>query len=120
MNPINLLIRFFLELFAIGSVGLWAWHHFNGVSKLIFTLLCPLAIAVVWAVFAVPNDPSRSGKTVIRTSGILRLLIELSVFALGFICFSQLGYQKWALVYIILVIGHYLASYKRIKWLIKQ
>ncbi|MBD5075212.1 DUF2568 domain-containing protein, partial [Xanthomonas citri pv. citri] len=64
LNQTNLLLRFTLEIAALISLGVYAWISFNGYFKYVLTLVLPIAVMIVWSVFAVPHDPSRSGQTV--------------------------------------------------------
>jgi len=80
----------------------------------------PLVAAVLWGTFAVPDDPSRSGQAPVPTSGILRLLLELSFFAFATFALiaSQQASSGWALA--IVTLFHYAISYERTPWLIKN
>ena len=76
--------------------------------------------AAMWGVFAVKDDPSRSGKTVIPTSGIIRLILELVFFGLAAWALFDLGYLKTGFAFSFLVVLHYALSFDRILWLIKH
>ncbi len=75
---------------------------------------------IIWTVFAVPNDPSRNGQTVIAVNGITRLVIELMIFgiAVAALYFSDL--KTVSLSFLCLIILHYIFSAERIKWLLNQ
>ena len=60
-HPINLAIRFLLEITALITMGFWGWRQSEGWFRYILALIIPILAAVVWGTFAVPNDPSRSG-----------------------------------------------------------
>lgn len=119
-HPVNLFIRFLLELIALLSVGLWGWKSFEGAFQYILGLGLPILMTIIWGTFAVPDDPSRSGKAPIPVSGLIRLVIEFIFFALAVWTLDQLEYTglSYALCGIVLV--HYLVSYDRIKWLLSQ
>lgn len=117
-NPLNLALRFILELVALYSVGRWAWQRHEPPLNYVLVLLAPLVFATIWGVFAVPNDPSRSGKAPIPTPGILRLLIELGLFGISVWAMHQFTEASYALIFAAIIIIHYLLSYDRIKWLI--
>lgn len=119
-HPINLIIRFLLEITTLVSAGMWAWNISHGWAGLILTFALPVFIAVIWGIFAVPNDPSRSGKAPIVTPGIIRLLIELSIFAFASWAFFDIELTIIGLVFGIVVIVHYIVSYDRIKWLLTK
>jgi len=74
----------------------------------------------VWGVFAVPNDPSRSGAAPIAVPGMLRLAIEAIIFIFAVWALYDVGFTRlsWALGIIVAI--RYLTSYDRILWLIRQ
>lgn len=55
-NPINLTVRFFLELTALIAMGFWGWKQGEGLLRFVLALSIPIVAAVMWGVFAVPND----------------------------------------------------------------
>ena len=120
-HPLNLILRFLLELTALVTLGIWGWQYGDG-SWLGYVLAAglPILAAVVWGVFNVPNDPSRSGKAPVVVPGIIRLTIELMLFALAIWALYDLSYTRYSWILGVVVIMHYIASYDRILWLIKQ
>ncbi|MFT4523679.1 MAG: hypothetical protein ACI8ZN_002634 [Bacteroidia bacterium] len=119
-NPINLALRFLLELVALTSAGVWGWKHGNGWWKYALAFGIPVLMAVLWATFAVPNDPSRSGAAPIPTNGIIRLILELIFFAFATWVLFDTEHEILAKVFGIITIVHYLVSYDRIQWLISN
>lgn len=119
-HPINLIIRFLLEITALVSAGMWAWNKNQGWTGLILAFTLPVILAVIWGVFTVPDDPSRSGKAPIVTPGIIRLIIELSIFAFATWAFFDIELIITGLVFGIVVLVHYLVSYDRVKWLLTK
>ena len=119
-HPINLAFRFLLELTAIFVFGFWGHSQAGGGTGILLAVLLPLLFAVLWGVFAVREDPSRSGKTVVQTPGILRLLLELGLFGLAAWMLLDLDYSLLALILGLAVIIHYIFSFDRITWLLKQ
>ena len=119
-HPINLAIRFLLEVSALLAMGLWGWRQSEGWLRFVLAFGIPLIMAVVWGTFAVPNDPSRSGEALIAVPGILRLVIELAIFAFAIWALYDLEYTRISLILGIIVALHYIASYDRILWLVKQ
>ena len=119
-HPINLLIRFLLEVVALLSVGMWGWRQSDGILKFVLAIGIPIILVAIWGVFAVPNDPSRSGTAPIVTPGVIRLVIELVFFGLATTSLYDMGMYKLSLVYGGVVALHYLISYDRIKWLMLQ
>ena len=119
-HPINLTLRFILELTALFSMGLWGWKYGEGFQRLLFAFGIPFIAAIVWAVFAVPNDPSRSGSAPVPTPGIIRLFIELLIFTTATWSFINSGFKILGWVFAIIVLLHYVISYDRIIWLLKR
>lgn len=119
-HPINLIFRFFLELTAIFFFGFWGYHLGGKGLGIILAVIFPLSFAVLWGVFAVRGDPSRSGKTVVQTPGVIRLLLELILFGAAAWMMLDLDYSTLALVFGSAVVLHYFLSFNRITWLLKQ
>lgn len=119
-HPLNLALRFLLELTAWGAVGLWGWKTTDGLLRYVLAVGLPLLVIGLWVVFAVPNDPSRSGNAPIPVPGTFRLLLELAIFAAGAWALWAAGYAQWGLMLAILVVLHYTISYDRIAWLLQQ
>ena len=119
-NPINLALRFVLEIIMFVAMALWGWRQGDGFLRFVFALGVPLIAAILWGTFAVPGDPSRSGKSPVRTPGIIRLLLELALFGFGTWAIYDMGYVTVSMVYGALVLIHYGLSYDRILWLVKQ
>ena len=119
-NPINLALRFILELVALYTMGYWGWTQHEGGMRFLLALGLPLLAAVLWGTFAVPNDPSRSGKAPIPVKGIIRLLLELAFFALAAWFLFDAGQFLWGRILGTVVLVHYLISYDRIGWLLKR
>jgi len=119
-HPVNLALRFLLELTALVAYGAWGYSLSEGGLRFIYALLFVMLFAALWGVFAVKGDPSRSGKTVVQTPGLLRLILELALFGSAcWILFHQ-GFSLPAWIFSGLVGIHYLSSYDRIAWLVKQ
>lgn len=119
-HPLNLGLRFILEMMALFSLAIWSWTQFEGWQRNILVIGLPLLFALIWGIFAVPNDPSRSGKTVVKTPGLIRLILELGLFLLSGLALFYSGYHMVAAFYLLIVIIHYIISFDRIKWLLSQ
>ena len=119
-NPINLAFRFLLELVALFALGWWGWSQGEGPLRYLLVLGIPVLAAVLWGTFAVPDDPSRSGRAPVPVPGVVRLLLELSFFAVavGALFAVQATTVGWLLG--IAVCIHYALSYDRIRWLLRQ
>jgi len=119
-HPVNLLVRFVLEVSALLAMGVWGWHQGDGILRILVAVGVPLICAILWGVFAVPGDPSRSGSTVIPIPGVLRLVLELAIFTFAVWTLIDIGAVKlcWSLGIITTV--HYMISYDRLLWLLAQ
>ena len=119
-HPVNMAVRFLLEMSALVSLGLWGWKQSEGWLRFILAFGIPIIFAVIWGTFAVLDDPSRSGKAPIVTSGIVRLAIEIGFFVCATWSLYDMGFNKVSLAFGIIVVLHYIISYDRIKWLMSQ
>ena len=116
-NPINLGVRFLLELSILASLGYWGWTEHNGIWRFLWGVGLPLAAAVVWGTFRVPNDP---GPAPVRVPGFVRLLLELGLFAAAVAFLFAAGRSTIGVVIGVLVVLHYAVSYDRILWLLER
>lgn len=119
-HPINLLVRFLLELIVLAAVGYWGWKQGNELTRYLYVIGIPIILMTIWGVFAVPDDPSRSGNAPIPTPGVIRLLVELLFFALGVGAFFDLGMNQKGMIFGALVVLHYALSYDRMVWLLSK
>lgn len=119
-NPINLAVRFILEIGALLALGWWGWNLADGILRFVLAVGIPVLAAVVWGTFAVPDDPSRSGKAPVRVSGIVRLLIELAFFIAATWALFSTGASTLGWIFAIAVVIHYAVSYDRILWLVRH
>ena len=102
-HPINLAVRFLLEIAALIALGWWGWNSGTGAWRFVLALGLPILAAVFWGTFAVPDDPSRSGKAPIPVPGLVRLLFELGFFASASAALYFTGLQAAALIFGIIV-----------------
>ncbi len=120
-HPLNLAIRFLLEIAALIAVGVWGWQYGNETwLTYILAIGLPVIAAAIWGLFNVPNDPSRSRAAPIVVSDIVRLTLELLIFSLATRALYELSYTQLSWLLGSIVILHYLVSYDRILWLTKQ
>ena len=119
-NPLNNALRFLLEMWAIMVYAYWGYHLTASGWRVPLAVIMSFGFMFLWGVFAVRGDPSRSGKTVIQTPGVLRLILELALFAAAvFMLFSQ-GHSQLAWFSLAAIFLHYLLSFDRLAWLLKQ
>lgn len=128
-HPINLAVRLLLEVFAyvvMGSRALagrtrdWGATQGQGLLRFVLALGIPALFAILWGTFAVPDDPSRSGRAPVPIPGLLRLALELAFFAFAAWALYNLGNALFSAILAALVTLHYILSYDRIAWLIRQ
>ena len=112
----NLALRFLLELVALGAFGYWAWETQTGSSRLALTVALPLVVAVFWGGFRVPGD---GGDPAIRAvSGPLRLALEALVFGGATLALWAAGRPAVAVGFALVVLGHNLLAWRRLRWLL--
>lgn len=119
-NPINLGVRFLLEVAALIAVGYFGWNLATGVVRFLLAFGLPIVAATAWAVFRVPGDASASGEAPVQVPGWLRLLLEIALFAFAAWGLSATGKPTLATILAVVVIIHYLVSYDRILWLLRS
>jgi hypothetical protein len=119
-HPVNLAIRFLLEIAALVAIGYWGWSQHDGNLRYLLAIGGPIPAAVLWSTFAVPDDPSRSGKTPVPVPGVIRLVLELAIFAFATWALYEAGNSLLALILAAAVVVHYALSTDRIAWLLKQ
>ncbi|MCP4309834.1 MAG: YrdB family protein [Bacteroidetes bacterium] len=120
MKHVNLALRLLMEVAAIITFGVWGYSLSGSGIRIILAVFFPLLFATLWGVFAVKDDPSRSGKTVVSTPGVIRLFLELALFAAATWMLFNLGYTTSGWVLGGAVVLHYIISFDRIAWLLKQ
>lgn len=119
-HPLNLALRFLLEIAALVAIGYWGFSQHAGIWRFVVGLGGPLVAAVLWGIFAVPDDPSRSGRAPVPVPGILRLLLELAVIGFGAWALFDADSPVLALILAGLTVFHYALSYDRVNWLLRQ
>ena len=120
MNSANLALRFLLELAALAGFAVWAWQLVDGLWRYGLAFAVVLFVMMLWSVFAVPDDPSRSGNAPFPVPGFVRLVLELAILFGGAYAWYLGGYSWAGLVIGILIAIHYGLSVPRIMWLLQQ
>ena len=119
-NPLNLVLRFILEIAALFALGYWGWSQHEGIWRFVWSIGLVILAAVIWGTFAVPDDPSRSGSAPLPVPGVVRLVIELVLFAAGTWAFIASGQPMWGAALGLFTVIHYVLSYDRVIWLLKH
>jgi hypothetical protein len=120
VKQINLGLRFLLEITALVAAGIWGWSEATGIFQYFFAVGIPVLFATIWGIFAVPDDPSRSGKTFVAVPGWLRLIIELILLGFAAWSFFDLGYRRLGSLFTSFLLLHYLFFFDRIRWLLRH
>ena len=92
VNPINLALRFFLEVIALGAIGWWGWGA-DGllVESSVWRLWSFCSPQLFGALSPFPTTPSRGGSGLVQVPGIARLALELLVFGGAAYALRSLG-----------------------------
>jgi len=115
----NLALRFGLELGAMAGIAAAAWKLAPGATRWVAVIAAPIAVAAVWGIFNVIDDPSRSGAAPIEVNGWARLAIELLILGTGAAAIAFAARRDLGIAFALLVVFHYAASTSRIEWLIQ-
>jgi len=119
-HPLNLALRLLLEIAALVAIGYWGFAQHSGIWRFLIGIGGPVIAAAIWGTFAVPDDPSRSGKAPVPVPGVLRLIIELSLFGFAVWALYDAGSSMLALIMASITVIHYALSYDRVAWLLRQ
>lgn len=113
-------LRLLIEIGLFAGIVGAASMNYEGATVWIASVVGIVVTAAIWGVFAVPNDPSRSGKTVVVTPGLVRLIIELSLFGVvtAWLAIGE-GYIPAAVLGGATVV-HYVSWPARIRWLVRN
>ena len=110
-NPLNLTVRFILELSALATMGYWGWNTGDGPFRWLLTIAAPLLAATIWGVFRVPGDP---GKAPVPIPPPARLLLEATFFGFAIWCLFATAQELLGWTMLIVTGLHYTLSYDRI------
>lgn len=116
-HPLNLGLRFLLELAALFAMGYWGWTQHTGLARFLWAVGLPLVFSVAWGTFRVPGDP---GPAPVAVPGVVRLLLETVFFGVAVWSLYASGRESWALVLGLLLLIQYGLSYDRILWMIRR
>jgi hypothetical protein len=119
LHPLNLAVRFLLEIAALVAIGYWGFSQHDGIWQFLLGLGLPLLAAAAWGIFAVPGDRTRSGDAPVPVPGGVRLLLELALFALAAWALFDAGNTVLALILAVVTALHYALSYDRIGRLLR-
>lgn len=118
-HPINLALRFILEIAALIALGYWGWMANEGVLRYALAISLPIAAAVLWATFRVTGEAG-ADQPIFAVPGVVRLLMEVAFFSFAVWGLYQAGAASTAWILGGIVLVHYLISYDRIWWLLQH
>lgn len=116
-HPINLTVRFLLELAALGGIGYWGYAQFEGVPQVLLCVGLPIIAATLWGVFRVNGDPKDAP---VPVKGFVRLGLEFAFFAAAVILLAVANQPILALILGGITLVHYIVSVDRVRWLLAQ
>ena len=115
-HPLNLALRFMLEIAALVAIGYWGWSQHEGGLRVILGIGLPLIAALIWGAF---RDPRDHGKGLVAISGPLRLVIEALFFTTAVVLLA-LVQPSTALILAVVIMLHYAVSYDRIGRMLRR
>jgi hypothetical protein len=94
----NLLLRFLLEVCALGALGYWGFKTGGAtITKVVLGVGAPLVAAVVWGTFLSPRAPIQLHWGVV-------LVLQGLVFASAATALAATGHRSLALVFGVIVV----------------
>jgi hypothetical protein len=117
-HPLNLAVRFLLELGALAAFGYWGLQLVDGPARFVFMLAIPLVLAVAWGVFGVRGDTRGGGKAPVYVRGWVRLVLELAVLFGAGLALALAGQLAWGLGFAVVVLVQNLVGFDRVRWLL--
>lgn len=117
-NPINLAVRFLLEVAGLITMGVWGWNQGRGVLRFVLALGIPVIAAAIWGTFGVANDRP-SGRVPVPIPGMLRLGLELVFFGFAVWALYRSGAITLSWIFGVITVLHYLLSFDRVLRLLK-
>lgn len=95
MKPLNLAVKFLLELAALAAFGLWGASIASGVFAVLLAIGLPVVVAVLWGRFAAPRARRRLPLR-------LRAPFELGVFALAALALWAAASLAWGAAFAVI------------------
>ncbi|MEU0492620.1 DUF2568 domain-containing protein [Nocardiopsis sp. NPDC006139] len=117
LRPWMLVVRLLLELTALVALGCAMWALLPDL-RWVAPFAVPLLAAAAWGVFAVPGDPSRSGRAPVAVPRPVRLLVEWAVLFGAAAALAAAGAVTAALALTGVLVVYHLCAYDRVLWLL--
>jgi hypothetical protein len=115
-NPVNLTLRFVLELAALAALGYWGWTQHSGAARVLLAVGAPLIAAAAWGTF---RAAGHHGPTPVLVPGMVRLALEAAYFGAATWALYASQRPGLGLAFGILVLLHYAASYDYVARLVR-
>ncbi|SEW52631.1 YrdB family protein [Chitinophaga arvensicola] len=109
-HPLNLTIRFLLEIIMLIILGCWGWQLGQHWLSYVLAIVFPLAAAALWGIFRIENDPKPAP---VAIPGVVRLLLEWWLFGLAVWGLRALGHPLLSNWLAAIVLIHYAVSWDR-------
>ena len=119
-HPVNLALRFGLEMVMLAAYVLWGLQRLEGAAGYALGIGLALGASLLWGLFRVPGDQSSKGGAPVPVPGVVRLALELVLFAGAVLVLLDAGYETAGVALAIVTLLHYLASYDRVAWLLQR
>lgn len=117
MNLWNGVLRFGIELAALGGLAVGGSALAEGPARWVLAIGLPIAASVVWGTFRIPGDP---GPAPVAVPGKTRLTLELVVFGGGVAGYAVVSGALTALGLGSVVVLHHLFSLDRLRWMLEH
>jgi hypothetical protein len=117
-HPLNLALRFLLEVAAVVGFGYWGFRQWEGPARWVAVVALPLLAMALWGTFRVPDDPVPTPP--VAVPGRVRLALELALFAAAVAAYLAAGARTFGWSFAALLALHYALSYDRIAWLLRR
>ena len=112
------MVRFFLEVAAYASMATWGWQMTESGLRFIIGPGIAVFAAVLWGTFGVSGDPTRNRKPPVEVPGSVRLALEALFFLFAAWALIVTDRTTFAVILVVVAIGHYAASYDRVRWML--
>lgn len=98
IKHINLVTRFFIELFALASLCYWGFQFFGDVyGKYVFGIGSPLLFAIIWGRFIAP-------KASLKLTEPYRFILEIILFGVSSVALYTVDQITFAIILAVLFI----------------
>ncbi len=111
-NPINLGLRFLLELAGLAAMAYWGWTQHEALAQILWCVGLPLIAAAFWGIFRTSVDPQ---KPPVEIPGPLRLVFEAIYFGGAVLLLNAAQQPTLALILGVIIVLHYALSYDRVR-----